>query len=310
MPTTFIAVQCFQCSTMQVKQLKKSSNKWICVVCNQNQSVRKVFAQSAMARDVRKIVQSLNMSRQLSDQKQSLSEEIEAFDFPNDSRNTKRIDWSEYVDDQEESYGGKFDRDEDIPEGDNGLGRMVVTEIPKPLFKKPKVKEYSSNGYGSENMFKPIFRNRRDAKRHQNEISQEEHMSLHPSNGAPEWNRSNAQIQYTNTDKPFERKPRKVGTRSSSKWDSYISEECENNNAIGAPMVQLGHAIAAKGPVSKWSSFITKDNEEEENVDDGLEIGRGRDSWDRVGVCQSGSFLLEKLMNDERVEDDIHPDFI
>ncbi|KAL6572279.1 hypothetical protein OROMI_013237 [Orobanche minor] len=309
MPTTFIAVQCFQCSTMQVKQLKKSINKWSCVVCNQKQSVRKVFAQSAMARDVRKIVQNLNMSRQLSDQKQSLSEEIEAFDSQNDSRKTKRIDWSEYVDDQEESYGGKFDRDEDIPEGDNGLEPMVVTEIPKPLFKKPKVKDYSSNGYGSGNMFKPIFPDRRNAKRHQNKISQEEHMSLHPSNGAPEWNRSNAQIQDTNTEKPFVRQPRKVGTGSISKWNNYISEECENNNAIGAPVVQLRHGTAAKGPVSKWSSFITKDKEEED-VDDGLEIGRGRDSWDRVSVCQSSSFPLEKLMNDERVEDDIHPDFI
>ncbi|KAF5955260.1 hypothetical protein HYC85_008116 [Camellia sinensis] len=54
MSTIFIALQCFQCSTMQanlslslslslgirvfdrqVKQKKKSSNKWTCVVCNQ-----------------------------------------------------------------------------------------------------------------------------------------------------------------------------------------------------------------------------------------------------------------------------------
>ncbi|KAK4859150.1 hypothetical protein QYF36_000326 [Acer negundo] len=46
----------------QVKQKKKSSNKWTCVVCNQKQSVRKVFAQGYNAKDLRQYVQSFNMS--------------------------------------------------------------------------------------------------------------------------------------------------------------------------------------------------------------------------------------------------------
>ncbi|KAK0601997.1 hypothetical protein LWI29_029465 [Acer saccharum] len=45
-----------------VKQKKKSSNKWTCVVCNQKQSVRKVFAQGYNAKDLRQYVQSFNMS--------------------------------------------------------------------------------------------------------------------------------------------------------------------------------------------------------------------------------------------------------
>ncbi|KAE9445681.1 hypothetical protein C3L33_22419, partial [Rhododendron williamsianum] len=48
---------------LQVKQRKKSSNQWICVVCNEKQSVRKVFAQGFMAKVVPKFVQTFNMSR-------------------------------------------------------------------------------------------------------------------------------------------------------------------------------------------------------------------------------------------------------
>ncbi|KAE9454354.1 hypothetical protein C3L33_13760, partial [Rhododendron williamsianum] len=48
---------------LQVKQQKKSSNQWICVVCNEKQSVRKVFAQGFMAKDVPKFVQTFNMFR-------------------------------------------------------------------------------------------------------------------------------------------------------------------------------------------------------------------------------------------------------
>ncbi|RXH78327.1 hypothetical protein DVH24_001845 [Malus domestica] len=62
MPTVFIAVQCCQCSTMQVKQRNKS-NKWTCVVCNQKQFVRQVFAQGPVVGDLRLFVQSSNMSR-------------------------------------------------------------------------------------------------------------------------------------------------------------------------------------------------------------------------------------------------------
>ncbi|PKU68703.1 MRN complex-interacting protein isoform X1 [Dendrobium catenatum] len=63
MPILFIAVQCVQCSTMQVKQQKKSNNKWVCAVCNQRQSVLKIHARGFLARDIRKFVQEFNLSR-------------------------------------------------------------------------------------------------------------------------------------------------------------------------------------------------------------------------------------------------------
>ncbi|KAL5776536.1 hypothetical protein ACOSP7_009462 [Xanthoceras sorbifolium] len=82
--TIFIALQCCQCSIMQVRQRKKSSNKWTCVVCNQKQSVRNVFAQGYKAKDLRQFVQSFNMSLQdppLSDQQEE--EEDEETAMPN-----------------------------------------------------------------------------------------------------------------------------------------------------------------------------------------------------------------------------------
>ncbi|GFP98607.1 hypothetical protein PHJA_002004600 [Phtheirospermum japonicum] len=306
---------------LQVKQQKKSSNKWSCVVCNQKQSVRKVFAQSAMARDVRKFVQNFNMSRQFSDQKQSFSDEFESFDFQSEERTGKRSDWSEYVDDQDE-YGGKFDKDE----GDNGLEPMVVTEFPKALFKKPKLKDYSSNGYGSQKMFKPNFPSRRNSERQRNENSQdtqsqmtefeqisceraskksdysnEEHSSSHPSDRAPKWNRFKAQVQddhsksTNNMEKTFVRQPRNGVEGSISKWDDYITQEGEDNNAIGIQMGRLHHTTAAKGPASKWSSFISEEDDDDDN-DDILGSGRTIDSMGRV--------------SDEKVDDDIHPDFL
>ncbi|KAK1554441.1 hypothetical protein Q3G72_012225 [Acer saccharum] len=64
-----------------VKQKKKSSNKWTCVVCNQKQSVRKVFAQGYNAKDLRQYVQSFNMS--LKDRPHEEQQEEEETEMPN-----------------------------------------------------------------------------------------------------------------------------------------------------------------------------------------------------------------------------------
>ena len=58
----FIAVRCV-CGTFQVIQEPKSK-KYNCRACTEkNQSVRKVYAKSHAAKDVREVVMSLNMSR-------------------------------------------------------------------------------------------------------------------------------------------------------------------------------------------------------------------------------------------------------
>lgn len=98
----FLALQCCECSTMQVKQKKKSSNNWVCVICNQKQSVRRVFAQGYKAKDLRLFVQSFNMSRKVADEeKQEVADtfpEVEADEEVEEIRGKKRSDWSEYLD--------------------------------------------------------------------------------------------------------------------------------------------------------------------------------------------------------------------
>ncbi|XP_039682875.1 uncharacterized protein [Medicago truncatula] len=93
--TLFIALQCFNCSTMQ------------------KQSLRKVFAQGYKAKDIRTFVQSVNMSRksiEQDDQQQwlltgTLNPAQEEYvpgdsDFPADLSNKKKCktDWSLYLD--------------------------------------------------------------------------------------------------------------------------------------------------------------------------------------------------------------------
>ncbi|KEH15761.1 hypothetical protein MTR_0571s0030, partial [Medicago truncatula] len=96
-----------------VKQKKKCSNKWNCVVCNQKQSVRKIFAQGYKAKDIRSFVQSVNMSRKSieeDDQQQWLlagtlnptpEEHVRGeYEFPADLTDKKKCktDWSLYLD--------------------------------------------------------------------------------------------------------------------------------------------------------------------------------------------------------------------
>jgi soluble cytochrome b562 len=94
-----------------VKQKKKSSNKWNCAVCNEKQSVRKVFAQGYKAKDIRTFVQSFNMSRKsLDDDQQWLQAGTlnpaqehadREFEFPNELNNNKCTDWTVYLDDDD-----------------------------------------------------------------------------------------------------------------------------------------------------------------------------------------------------------------
>ncbi|OMP12335.1 hypothetical protein CCACVL1_00033, partial [Corchorus capsularis] len=103
-----------------VKPRKKSSNKWTCVVCNQKQSVLKVFAQGPMAKDLRKFVQTFNMSRKFTDQNQPFDPEsdIEADDPENQRK--RRSDWTEYLD--PEDY-----RDDRVALQEEERGRSLFT---------------------------------------------------------------------------------------------------------------------------------------------------------------------------------------
>ncbi|KAJ8494169.1 hypothetical protein OPV22_015890 [Ensete ventricosum] len=132
MATLFIAVQCCQCSMMQVKQQKKSGNKWVCSVCNQRQSVRRIHSRGHVASDLRSFVQAFNMARAdigshgfhpvppRSDGPRALypapeAREAVAHGSPF-STTKKRTDWSEYLDPTHEEMDDDDAKEERVTE--------------------------------------------------------------------------------------------------------------------------------------------------------------------------------------------------
>uniref|UniRef100_A0A7C8YBT2 MRN complex-interacting protein N-terminal domain-containing protein n=1 Tax=Opuntia streptacantha TaxID=393608 RepID=A0A7C8YBT2_OPUST len=96
---------------MQVKQQKKSSNKWNCVICNQKQSVKKIYAEGYQAKEIRLFVQSFNMSRKDADEIAAIEcetssvghfvEHLEGVRVQDEHKAKKRSDWSEYIENEE-----------------------------------------------------------------------------------------------------------------------------------------------------------------------------------------------------------------
>ena len=61
MPQTFRALRCAACGTFQVR-LESKSPKWTCLLCNEKQSVVRVYV-AGPAKQVREVVQKLNAAR-------------------------------------------------------------------------------------------------------------------------------------------------------------------------------------------------------------------------------------------------------
>lgn len=104
-----------------MKQEKKSGNKWRCVICNERQSVRKVFARSFLAKDIRGFVQAANAARQRSESAYVWPESGSQASAPVGDgsplesivagRTKRRNDWSEYLEpeeDDDDGTGGLF----------------------------------------------------------------------------------------------------------------------------------------------------------------------------------------------------------
>ena len=61
MAQEFLVLKCFSCETFQVVQVKKT-NKWTCKICNEKQSITKVYGRGNSS-DCREHVQKLNLAR-------------------------------------------------------------------------------------------------------------------------------------------------------------------------------------------------------------------------------------------------------
>ncbi|GMH31623.1 hypothetical protein Nepgr_033467 [Nepenthes gracilis] len=281
MSALLIALQCCQCSTMQVKQQKKSSNKWTCVVCNQKQSVRKVFAQGCMAKDVRQFVQSFNMSRKFAEE--TVDDDGPPFPKWHDdeslvvdqTRKKKRTDWIEYIDE---------DKDPDLKlqvekaTREDTFDPKIVTELPEQLFKKPKSKNYGSGsaGFGTDN--RKASYNRRPISSTRNEY-----------------------CCYQGKDSM---KCQPISTTEASRWDERkdllrnVQQSCRKGLRKRMPMPTKR--------ASKWSEY-----KETEADDEDVCPKRDKDAFadDLEFMSCDGSELLSIELRDQRVEEDIHPDF-
>ncbi|CAK9174163.1 unnamed protein product [Ilex paraguariensis] len=274
----------------QVKQQKKSSNKWICVVCNQKQSVRKVFAQGLMAKDVRKFVQSFNMSRQFAHQQQeqlvdeeeeTLAPSTEKIDNHDHWKNkkVKRIDWTEYIDPQDEADLAEIREEE---------------EEQSELFYSCT---QTTTGDG-EKTYRPVF-----AKRNINKQinSREEE----PSKSRPMKAQGNSKWGYnaTQAEENFPNKNQRIGQPTtcmgSSKWKTYITKDDDDNFADKVPCKCQPITVER---ASKWTGYV------EEDGDDDLQAKSGRDKADYMGQWNHNAF--DTIEKDQKVEEDIHPDFL
>ncbi|KAJ1689431.1 hypothetical protein LUZ63_013586 [Rhynchospora breviuscula] len=186
MPTVFVALQCAQCSTMQVKQQKKSSNKWACVVCNLRQSICRVYARGPMAHDLRKFVQEFNMSRMEIGQSDSTDLSPSPSELPIEAcQSKKRMDWSEYLDSVEETEAGENEESE--------LDMKIVTEMPQ---QKPKV---TSSRYQQKNYEYKLFHKNAPKRKRDQEGFDSQYSSC--SKGGKEANTcklSNQQSRWSN----------------------------------------------------------------------------------------------------------------
>ncbi|KAJ8747703.1 hypothetical protein K2173_014377 [Erythroxylum novogranatense] len=246
MATSFIAVQCFQCSTMQVKQQRKNGNKWTCVICNHKQSIRKVFAKGHMAKDLRLFVQSFNMSRNV-DHGQHWPPECNGGLF--DDRGKKRTVWSEYLAGEEDNFTQHGEQADE-------MGPKVVTELPQQMFKRPKTKlnncvSASSSGDG-EGLDKPVSQKKGNTSRDE----------LPPAD-----------------------------VESVPKWSDYIIRDEGSRDSC----------LPTANKASKWNQYLNQD-------DDVLIQGSGKICADDLG--QGSSDVWETILDDQKVEDDIHPDYM
>lgn len=82
------------------------------------------------------------------------------------------------------------------------------------------------------------------------------------------------------------------------KWNSFIAKT--RNNCKPPQVINNENHSNAGQKVSKWTSFITEEDDDNDiDADHSLESRERRDDH-----------LLKLSMNDEIVEEDIHPDFL
>ncbi|KAF9609214.1 hypothetical protein IFM89_014408 [Coptis chinensis] len=203
------------------------------------------------------------MARQVADetlvsQQEEINVDVDEGNFHSNSK--RRNDWTEYLDLEQEGNGGGYE-----PE--------IATELPKEMFKKPRLKNYSTgmNKSGGKKLYSPTFAKRKtDSK---------------PSN-------SQVKSYSAELNKPKETKLYNPTFAKRKSFNSpAITQEQKGTREFQPTMAQ--------GP-SKWSDYLAED-------EDYLLFGTTGSLDDAQAPFNHNMF--ETNFNDQRVEDEVHPDF-
>ncbi|XP_059630291.1 uncharacterized protein LOC132273336 [Cornus florida] len=281
-----------------------------------------------MARDVRKFVQSFNMSRQFAQEQcteQTLDPLLEQIDHHFDSSNDKkrRTDWSEYIDPED-------DHDNQIEEEQGEVfEQKFVTELPKALFKRPKLNKYSTgiDAKDGEELFKPVF-SKRSSNKHISSRESSRNCQPHTIKGASKWSDYKMPDEEGVSVDAGPRRCKPMTSKGAFKWSAYTTQDNDGDCADKEP--RICQPTMTKG-ASKWSDRMTQDNNGDlagkvpwtsrptmvkgaskwndyiADDDDDLQFKNKRDVAGDVGEWDHG--VLETALNDQMVEEDIHPDF-
>merc|ERR1711879_86873 len=110
----YIVVRCYNCKVFRSMQ-KTKKNKWNCIMCHEKQSVLKVYALTTKSKDLRPVVQQLNMTYGKMEENKSAQPEVHSeaeeryTPAPSKSTKWKQFDQPSDVEDA---------TDEDAPAGD------------------------------------------------------------------------------------------------------------------------------------------------------------------------------------------------
>ena len=89
--------------------------------------------------------------------------------------------------------------------------------------------------------------------------------------------------------------------RGSSQRNDRMKQDDEGQEPIRKPQLPFPTAKAKAKGVSKWNDYIAQDD------NDNLQLGSGRNFEHQLHYH---TLEFETINNDQRVEDDVHPDFL
>ncbi|KAJ8541467.1 hypothetical protein K7X08_002283 [Anisodus acutangulus] len=240
------------------------------------------------------------MSRQFTDQLPVVSrEETETLRIGEENQvhgSSKRTDWTEYL-------GPEESIENDESSGDV-MEPKIVTELPKELFRKPKVKNYSAVA----GPFKPVF-SKRNARKQST------------SQGQGNRNAENTGVKPSKRQATMASVISKWGDNKTAPLDvsvqPAIDSVCklyeiinlyDHDNYINEGNLDYSKSAQRSQPktankVSKWTEYITEDD------DCHSQFASGRGSTSDVDKWGDNTFetsLKDQILDDE----EIHPDFL